>query len=37
MDQLRREGVAPSEPNESGLLFQDAIKCPDNDDVSFYK
>ncbi|GJM93097.1 hypothetical protein PR202_ga09623 [Eleusine coracana subsp. coracana] len=37
MDQLRQEGLAPSRDNGSGLLFEDAIKCPDNDDVSFYK
>lgn len=37
MEQLRREGLAPSRPKESGLLFEDAIKCPGNDDVSFYK
>ncbi|KAF0918889.1 hypothetical protein E2562_027333 [Oryza meyeriana var. granulata] len=36
-EQLRREGLAPSRPTESELLFQDAIKCPDDDDVSFYK
>uniref|UniRef100_A0A0D3EU39 1,3-beta-glucan synthase n=1 Tax=Oryza barthii TaxID=65489 RepID=A0A0D3EU39_9ORYZ len=36
-EQLRREGLALSRPTESQLLFQDAIKCPDDDDVSFYK
>ncbi|XP_062206905.1 callose synthase 11-like [Phragmites australis] len=37
MEQLKREGLAPSRPKESVHLFEDAIKCPGNDDISFYK
>lgn len=37
IEQLRREGLAPSRPTESRLLFEDAIKCPGEDDLSFYK
>jgi len=37
IEQLRREGLAPSRPTESGLLFEDAITCPGEDDLSFYK
>ncbi|KAG8055416.1 hypothetical protein GUJ93_ZPchr0001g29615 [Zizania palustris] len=36
-EQLRQERLAPSRPTESELLFLYAIKCPGNDDVSFYK
>lgn len=37
MEQLRQERLAPQRPEESSLLFEDVIKCPGNDDVSFYK
>ncbi|ONM37944.1 Callose synthase 11 [Zea mays] len=37
MEQLRRERLAPSTLEDSRLLFEDVIKCPGNDDVSFYK
>lgn len=37
IEQLRLEGLAPSRPTESGLLFEDALKCPSENDVSFYK
>jgi callose synthase len=37
MEQLRQAKLAPSKPEESSLLFEDVIKCPSNDDVSFYK
>jgi callose synthase len=37
MEQLRQERLAPSSPQESSLLFEDVIKCPSNDDISFYK
>ncbi|KAG8055404.1 hypothetical protein GUJ93_ZPchr0001g30644 [Zizania palustris] len=36
-EQLRQEMLAPSRPTESELPFLYAIKCPGNDDVSFYK
>ncbi|CAM0882666.1 unnamed protein product [Alopecurus aequalis] len=37
IEQLRREGLAPSRPTESGLLFEDAVTCPGENDLSFYK
>ncbi|CAO2171493.1 unnamed protein product [Urochloa humidicola] len=37
MEQLRQERLAPSRTEGSSLLFEDVIKCPSNDDVTFYK